>query len=142
MPLTVSIITPERALPALEADHVTLPAFDGEVGIRPGHAPFVALLGTGRLLIKSTTHADVVMALKGGVAQVVDDQLKILAESVADVGAVSEASLVKRLEQLAAATYDDPVELVKAQAEVHWIETQLRLAGKTHQVALGRLAHG
>ena len=44
MTLTVQIITPDRSLPEYRADHVTLPAFDGDVGIRTGHAPFVCLL--------------------------------------------------------------------------------------------------
>ncbi len=130
MPITVNIITPERSLPPMQADHVTLPAFDGEVGIRVGHAPFVCLLGTGVLRIKSQSVADVALALKGGVAQVVGDDLKILAESVAEAGRTSEADLAKRLEALNAANYDDPDALTQARAEAHWLITQLKLAGK------------
>ena len=42
--LTVSIITPERALPSYEAQHVTFTAVDGQVGVRTGMAPMVAQL--------------------------------------------------------------------------------------------------
>ena len=38
MPLTVHIITPERSWEPMVADSVTLPAFDGEVGILTKHA--------------------------------------------------------------------------------------------------------
>jgi F-type H+-transporting ATPase subunit epsilon len=130
MTLTVNIITPERSLPTFSADHVTLPAFDGEVGIRTGHAPFVCLLGIGNVRIKSQTVADTVMALRGGVAQVVDNDVKILAESVAEADRVSEQDLVNRLQKLNAATYADPMELTRAKAEAHWYITQLKLAGK------------
>lgn len=130
MTLTVTIITPERSLPPIQADHVTLPAIDGEVGIRTGHTAYVCQLGMGHLKVKSATQADTVMALKGGVAQVAKDQVRILAESVIDVGAISEQELVKKLQALAAKTYDDPVELAQAKATAHWLATQLKVAGK------------
>ena len=128
--MNVRIITPERSLPPMPADHVTLPAFDGEVGIRSKHAPFVCLLGTGVMRVKSATVADTVLALKGGVAQVQDDTVTVLAESAVEVERISERDLVTRLEKLNAGTYDDPVELVKAKAEAHFLITQLKLAGK------------
>ncbi len=131
MTLTVRIITPERSLPQLTADHITLPAFDGEVGIRTGHAAFVCLLGTGVMRVKSATTADVAMAVKGGVAQVDRNVVTVLAESAVEVDRISENDLVKRLEKLNAATYDDPLDLAKARAEAHWLATQLKLAGKT-----------
>ena len=128
--LNVRIITPERSLEPMPADHVTLPAFDGEVGIRTGHAAFVCLLGTGVLRVKNTTTADTVMAVRGGVAQVEKDVVTVLAESAVEVERISEHDLVRRLEKLNAGTYDDPMDLVKAKAEAQWLVAQLRLAGK------------
>ena len=130
MTLTVQIITPDRSLPEYRADHVTLPAFDGEVGIRTGHAPFVCLLGMGNLSIKSESQANVVLALKGGVAQIADDQLKILAESVVEVARVSENELLTKIGVLLAKTFEDGSQLAEARVQAHWYATQLRLAGK------------
>jgi F0F1-type ATP synthase epsilon subunit len=70
------------------------------------------------------------MALKGGVAQVAKDQVRILAESVVEIGAISEHDLVTKLNALAAKTYDDPAELAQAKATAHWLATQLKVAGK------------
>lgn len=81
--LTVSIITPERSLPAMEAEHVTLPAFDGEVGIRTGHAPFICQLGTGLLHVKKAG-SDTRYQLSAGVAQVEKNEIHILAEKIED----------------------------------------------------------
>jgi len=128
--LTVTIITPERSLAPIQADHVTLPAFDGEVGIRTGHQAYVCQLGFGHLKIKSSTQADTVMALKGGVAQVLKDHVKILAESVVEASAISEQELLKKLNELASKTYDDPLDLAQAKATGHWLATQLKVAGK------------
>lgn len=77
--LQVAIITPEQRFPEQTAAHVTLPAFDGEVGIRPGHAAFVCQLGSGLLHVKNGAE-DTRYRLAGGVAEVADDHVHILAE--------------------------------------------------------------
>src|SRR2546421_13022584 len=48
----VTVISPERAVFDGAADAVVAPAFDGQVGILPGHAPFMTLLGTGVLTVQ------------------------------------------------------------------------------------------
>lgn len=130
MTLTVEIITPERKLDALNADHVTLPAFDGEFGVRSGHAPYVVLLGEGVLKLKSESEADNQFALKGGVAQIQQNTIYVLAESVVTTGEVSEADLIKRLQEIDAAEYEDDLSRSEARAEATWIVTQLHSAGK------------
>jgi F-type H+-transporting ATPase subunit epsilon len=79
--LTVQIITPAKSLPRMQAEHVTLPAFDGEVGIRPGHAAFICQLGKGLLHVKLGAE-DQCFRLRGGVARVEHDSVQILAERI------------------------------------------------------------
>jgi F-type H+-transporting ATPase subunit epsilon len=131
MTLTVHIITPEKALPPRQADHVTVPASEGDAGIRTGHAPYVAQLRNGRLFVKSATNPDESWAVRGGVVQVYKDEVKILTEGATPAAEVSEKDLLVRLEKLLAATYEDPIEKVKAKAEAQWIVSQLTVAGKT-----------
>ena len=45
--MQVTVISPEASMFDGEADAVVAPAFDGEVGILPNHAPFMTLLGRG-----------------------------------------------------------------------------------------------
>lgn len=130
MSFTVRIITPERALGERQADLVVMPGHDGEVGIMSRHAPYVTLLGSGRLRITSRNEADAVYAIQGGVAQVEGGVLRILAESVAHTAEIDEAALVERLRQLDAAEYEDAIALAEAQAEAQWLVAQLRSAGK------------
>jgi len=139
MPLTVHILTPDKAMPAMQADHVTIPGAEGEAGIRVGHAPYVSLLKNGQLFIKSTSQANVILAVRGGVAQVFQDKVTILTEGVIEPHQISEADLVKRMQDLLAATYDEPLDELKAKAEAQWIATQLHVAGK-HIPDLGRFA--
>ena len=50
--MRVTVISPEAAMFDGEADAVIAPAFDGQVGILPRHAPFMTLLGEGRLEVR------------------------------------------------------------------------------------------
>jgi F-type H+-transporting ATPase subunit epsilon len=75
--LKVSVISPEATLFEGEAPSVTAPAFDGEVGILPSHAPMVTTLGKGVLRI-GEGHAS--FAVEGGFLQVVDDVVRVVTE--------------------------------------------------------------
>ena len=54
----------------------------------------------------------------------------MLAESAGEGERSSEHDLVRKLEKLNAATYDDPVVLAEARLEANWYVTQLKVAGK------------
>ncbi|HEU4556630.1 MAG TPA: ATP synthase F1 subunit epsilon [Longimicrobium sp.] len=77
--LHVSVITPEATIYEGEADQVVAPAHNGSLGILRGHAPLMALLGTGTLRIerggKSTSYT-----VSGGFLQVVDNTVTVLSE--------------------------------------------------------------
>jgi F-type H+-transporting ATPase subunit epsilon len=47
------IVTPERTVLDLPVDSVSVPLYDGELGILPGRAPLVARLGYGELRTKA-----------------------------------------------------------------------------------------
>ena len=51
----VTLIAPERSLYDGDAHSVVAPAYDGLVGILPGHAPFLTLLGAGTLIVEQRT---------------------------------------------------------------------------------------
>lgn len=77
--MQVTVIAPENAVFDGPADAVVAPAFDGEVGILPRHAPFMTLLGDGRLTVRqgSSTTA---FRVRGGFLQVVRDTVRVVAE--------------------------------------------------------------
>ena len=111
---------------------MTLPAHDGQVGVRSGHAAFVCSLGAGRLEIRHGTSAadNDIFALQGGVAQVQDGVIRILAESCAKADEISEADLEARLHELDGADYAKESLRLQAAAEVDWIQTQLKAKGR------------
>lgn len=85
--LTVRIVTPEAMVFDGQAEVVVVPSHDGETAFLRGHAAFVGLLGSGELRVETaagTQHH----FLQGGVVQVVDDVVTVLAESVIPVEAL------------------------------------------------------
>jgi F-type H+-transporting ATPase subunit epsilon len=77
--MRVTVISPERAIFDGDATAVTAPAYDGLVGILPGHAPFVTLLGDGRLSVR-VDGQERNFAVRQGFLQVIDDSVRVVAE--------------------------------------------------------------
>ena len=78
--MRVTVISPEQSVFEGDATAVVAPAHDGEVGILPRHAPFMTLLGEGRLTVRQDEGDDKVFRVKGGILQVVDDVVNVVAE--------------------------------------------------------------
>jgi F-type H+-transporting ATPase subunit epsilon len=79
--MRVLVISPERAVFDGEAESITAPAFDGEVGILPRHAPFMTILGTGTLRVRAGGVTSR-FRVQGGFLQVVSNTVRIVAEHV------------------------------------------------------------
>jgi F-type H+-transporting ATPase subunit epsilon len=83
----VTVISPERGVFDGAADAVVAPAFDGQVGILPGHAPFMTLLGKGVLTVQVGAvggggGGSNRFEVSGGFLQVVGDAVRIVADQV------------------------------------------------------------
>ncbi len=77
----VTVISPDASMFDGEADAVVAPAFDGEVGILPHHAPFMTLLGRGTLIVRRAG-TDERFQVNGGFLQVVNNAVRVVAERV------------------------------------------------------------
>jgi F-type H+-transporting ATPase subunit epsilon len=77
--MQVSVVSPERLLYEGAATAVVAPAYDGEVGILPRHAPFVTLLGAGELVIRSGAGART-FTVRGGFVEVSGNRVRIVVE--------------------------------------------------------------
>jgi F-type H+-transporting ATPase subunit epsilon len=77
--MRVTIISPDKSLYDAEATSVIAPAFDGEVGILARHAPFMTLLGSGRLVVRRGDET-ATFTVHGGLLQVRDDVVRVVTE--------------------------------------------------------------
>lgn len=82
--MRVTVISPEAAMFDGDADAVVAPAFDGEVGILPRHAPFMTLLGRGTLRVRGAGSVTQFL-VRGGFLQVAGDRVRVVAEHVQGV---------------------------------------------------------
>ena len=78
--LEVQVVSPERVVYRGEASALVAPAWDGQVGILPGHAPMIALLGLGRLTVDRPGGGAEVYHVAGGVLKVEADTVTVLTE--------------------------------------------------------------
>jgi F-type H+-transporting ATPase subunit epsilon len=92
--LQVSVVTPEREVWSGEASFVVARAEGGEIGVLPGHAPFLGALHHAVLKIE---HADGValFAVHGGFVEVYEDRVTVLAP-LAEVAEEIDVDLARR----------------------------------------------
>lgn len=102
--LTVSVVTPEGSAYEGEAAHVVAPAFDGEMAFYPQHAPLVGVLGFGELRVARPDGKTEYFYLAGGVVQVADNEVSILAEAVTPAAELSIAQSEKALAEALASS--------------------------------------
>jgi F-type H+-transporting ATPase subunit epsilon len=79
--MQVTVVSPERTVFDGEADSLVVPAFDGLVGILPGHAPFLTLLGAGRLRVRRGGEVSE-FGVAGGFLQVTRSAVRVVADRV------------------------------------------------------------
>jgi F-type H+-transporting ATPase subunit epsilon len=91
-----SLVSPEREIYAGEVAHVVCPGTEGEFGVLPHHAPFMATLKTGVLRILGGTAEEKVF-IRGGFADVTPAGLTVLAEEAIDLASLDPGQIAAEL---------------------------------------------
>jgi F-type H+-transporting ATPase subunit epsilon len=78
--LELEIATPERELVREQVAEVQVPGKNGYMGILPGHAALVGLLGVG-VLTYELRGRKCYMAVHGGFLEVAEDHVRVLADT-------------------------------------------------------------
>jgi F-type H+-transporting ATPase subunit epsilon len=134
MALQLDVITPERRLLSEQADSVTVPGLEGELGILPGHTPLISALKTGVL---SYTQAGTARRLlvSGGFVEVNNDRVSVLAdlaEFPEEVDAARARTEREEAERLLGGFTGTPEEMAEVRARLDRAATRLQLsAGDT-----------
>jgi F-type H+-transporting ATPase subunit epsilon len=77
--LELEIATPERQLVREQATEVQIPGKEGYMGILPGHAPLLGLLGIGTLSYEVGGQRRY-LSVHGGFLEVLEDHVRVLAD--------------------------------------------------------------
>lgn len=78
--MTLSIVTPERVTWEGEVTSLVAPAFDGQLGVLPGHAPLLAQLTPGIVQIRAGEETRL-LAVSGGYVEVYGGRVSLFAET-------------------------------------------------------------
>lgn len=71
------VVTPEATALQTPAEFIAVPLYDGELGIAPGHSPFIGRLGYGELRVVEGGKTKR-LYVDGGFVQVVNNQVAVL----------------------------------------------------------------
>jgi len=82
--LQLSVVSPAGKLISCPVDSVVIPAWDGLMGVLPGHAPLLAMLRPGTVNARAggETYA---IRVTGGFANVGPTQVRVIADSATQV---------------------------------------------------------
>jgi F-type H+-transporting ATPase subunit epsilon len=127
--LTVEIVTAERQVLTDEADMVIAPSAEGTVGILPRHAPLLAALNPGVMVLKKDGQEEL-LAVSGGFLQVSNNRVLILADT---------AERADEVDEQRAAEARARAETALAEARAHPGSVQTEAARASLRKSLARL---
>ncbi len=98
--LTLKLITPAKTVFEQEVEQVILPTEAGEITVLPKHTYLVSILKPGEMLVTADGKESPV-AVAGGVIEMYDNTLVILADSAEHPTEINVEEAEKRAEELA-----------------------------------------
>lgn len=122
--ITLEIVTPEGLLLREEVDEVVVPGSEGYFGVRPGHTPFLATVGTGQLTYRqgNETHR---IACFWGICEVLADRVNVIVQTAERAEAIDQSEDGRRRAEQRTASLKDEAGFKEAQAE--YIRAVVRL---------------
>ena len=78
----IELITPDKKIFAGEAVSASFPGSTGSFQVLDQHAPLVSILGKGDVVIDTGAGGRKTFVVDGGVVEVLNDQVLVLAEAV------------------------------------------------------------
>jgi F-type H+-transporting ATPase subunit epsilon len=95
------LVSPEKIAFSGEVDQVDVPGLEGDFGVLAGHAPFVAALRPGVLTVTTgSTHQKIIVL--GGLAEVSDKGLTVLADVATSLAELDRAAFAGQISEMEA----------------------------------------
>lgn len=130
--LRVDIVSPDGSVFRGPASSVTVPGQDGSFQILTNHAPVIATLDVGRIVLRDDSGEQHTFAISGGVVEVLKNTVIILAET-----AESASSIDVSRAQKAASSASDALSAVTGE-EREIVQQRLSRARNRLRVAMSR----
>lgn len=134
--LTLELITPEKVAWSASADFVVLPAFEGEMGVLPGHQSFLVQLTAGEVRVTDNGQVKS-FAVSGGFAEIKEDAVSLFAET-AEAAELIDAErahqALERVKRAAAQVGMDSLQSAEMEAAMRRAQTRLRVSRRVRTV--------
>jgi F-type H+-transporting ATPase subunit epsilon len=128
--ITLELVTPERKVLTETVDEVVLPGAEGSLGVLPGHAPLLTMLGAGELTWARGGQIHH-LAASGGFAEVLPDRVIVLAETAERAEEIdpdrARAKVAEYEEEIRKADPGTDVDVIQARLMKHL--TRVEVAG-------------
>jgi F-type H+-transporting ATPase subunit epsilon len=95
------LVSPEKLAFSGEVDQVDIPGFEGDFGVLAGHAPVVAVIRPGILTV-TTGGAHQKIIVLGGLAEVSDKGLTVLADVATSMEELDRAAFADQIAEMEA----------------------------------------
>ena len=94
---TVEIISPDKLILNSEANEVTIPSYEGQMGILKNHIPLITFLRPGIILIRD--HQEKKFYVEEGTVEFSNDNLLILTSTAKDLSSLDKKTIDDLLKQ-------------------------------------------
>lgn len=125
MTLRCVVVTPERTELDREAEYVSLPMFDGELGVMGGRAPLIGRLGFGTLRLQTAAGPERYY-VDGGFAHIEGDVINVLTGRSTPIDLIDRDKAHEDLDNALAMSGGTPEEAKIRDAAVRRARGQLR----------------
>ena len=103
------VVTPEREVLNEDAEFVSLPMFDGDLGVLPGRTPLIGRLGMGELRLRKRGQVRRYF-VEGGFAQVRAEVVTVLTSKAIAADAIDRNAALQQLASSQATVAKTPAE--------------------------------
>jgi F-type H+-transporting ATPase subunit epsilon len=121
------VVTPETTVLQTPAEFVALPLYDGELGVLPGHSPFIGRLGYGELRVRENGKT-FRLYVDGGFVQVADGIVSVLTSGAIPAEKLNAAAAREHLAAAQARKANSPELLAIRDRLEQQARAQLRIA--------------
>lgn len=132
----LEIVTPDRLVYSEQVNSVTVRGVEGELGILPGHIPFVTPLQVAPVFVKIGNERTP-FAVQGGFVEVRKDKVVILAESAERAEEIdlerAEAAKERAEMRLKAGKRQDEIDHRRAELALQRAMNRIKLSGGNNQ---------
>jgi F-type H+-transporting ATPase subunit epsilon len=96
--ISFDLVSPEQLLLSEDAEMITIPGREGDMGVMPGHAPLISTLRPGTITVTGGPGGEEQrFFVAGGFAEVTAEKLTVLAEEAVSLPELDSAALELRI---------------------------------------------